>query len=311
MTTPLAILSLSGPSTDAIAAGLLQLPAFADVPAHVGVDNEDVTPTADWYARYAPSTRVTMTATWGRGSGHRVSLKTAGAIHGAAPGVLVTPDEVIPLLASLPVELAVGGWIHADEWIDLDYLGRSFSHGHVGHGWCCAFKGAGHDQLVSRRWLEYGPWKLTRGPGDLSFVQFHDLDAGAEQALNQAAPGHERMGISDTGGFIHREHRAEEDVGGLYVAGDRSLRVVIPAGEGVSQRQMLDACYARKVGGDDPARPIERVIYVFMNEADARAHLHELWLRELGCWAIVDGQEVALDDGYAPSPSPPEWVRGG
>ncbi len=69
-------------------------------------------------------------------------------------------------------------------------------------GWMVAFKGAGHDRLVSRRWLDHGPWAVLRDDdSDLTVVLFYDPDApSAEVALAQSEPGHDRMGWSPTGG---------------------------------------------------------------------------------------------------------------
>ena len=38
--------------------------------------------------------------------------------------------------------------------VEEDYEKTSFGEGHLPHGWASAFKGKGHDRLVSRRWLE-------------------------------------------------------------------------------------------------------------------------------------------------------------
>jgi hypothetical protein len=48
---------------------------------------------------------------------------------------------------------------------------------------------------------------------------------------------------------------------------------------------------------------------VFLEEQNAERHLHELWLRELECRAVVGGREVRLDTDYHPAPDKPEWVR--
>jgi hypothetical protein len=159
---------------------------------------------------------------------------------------------------------------------------------------------------VSRRWLEYGPWRLLRGEGDLSFVQFHDLAAGADEALAQARPGQARMGIGETGGFLQDDYVYRADRTGLYDAAERKL--VIAAAGPVSQLAMRDACAARRARRNDEREPIERIAYMFISEALAREHLHDLWLRELECWALIDGKKVRLDESYRPAPTQPEWV---
>ena len=175
-------------------------------------------------------------------------------------------------------------------------------------GWGCAFKGAGHNRLVSRRWLDFGPWRLIRGTNDVSMVQFHDLGADAPTALEQAKPGHERMGISDTGGFIQTAYVYAHKIDGLYSQEERKLRILIHGRE-VSEREMLDACAVRHYQALGADSPIDSIAYVFAVEAEARAHLHELWLRELECWAFIGGCEERLDLDYHPAPDKPSWVK--
>ena len=219
-------------------------------------------------------------------------------------------SELHDLLAEVPFELA--SFFNGFGWDDLEYSPSSFGDMHYSHGWACAFRGKGHDRLVSRRWLKYaGPWLLIRnGERDVSFVQFHSLDADAETALEQAKPGHERMGISDTGGFIQTSYVYETDFDGIYLPEERVLEIVVHGRE-IPQVEMLDACALRhyQALGDD--QPLANVRYVFMTEENARKHLRELWLRELECWVMVDGQKVRLDEDYDPGEPPvPEWAEG-
>jgi hypothetical protein len=53
---------------------------------------------------------------------------------------------------------------------------------------------------------------------------------------------------------------------------------------------------------------IDHVAYVFMGRANAEAHLHELWLRELQCWYVDERGKHRLDARYYPTPRPPAWV---
>src|SRR5690606_31722327 len=185
-----------------------------------------------------------------------------------------------------------------------------FGDGHFPLGLACAFRGNGHEQLVSRRWLTYGPWKLLRDERcDLSFIQFHDVSADPSQAVEQAKSGHQRMGISETGGFIQRNFVYRYDWDGIYLPDDQVLEVIVH-GRQIDQREMLEACALRHDQGLGEDKPLKNVRYVFMTEGQARENLHELWLRELECWAIVDGQKVRLDADYDPGPpEKPEWVR--
>lgn len=133
-----------------------------------------------------------------------------------------------------------------DEW----YRAPGFGDGHVSLGWAAAFKGAGHDRLVSRRWLDGGPWKVIEGPEDVSLVLFHDLDADAEQALKQARPAHEQMGIGDAGGFIQSGFAYERELAGLYVSDRRVMKVVV-MGRELDDLELLEWAAARK-GGANP-----------------------------------------------------------
>src|SRR5690606_34932321 len=140
------------------------------------------------------------------------------------------PTSVLSLQSELMVaafELAVVQTWFRWEWPE-GYVAPSFADMHYPHGWACAFKGPGHDRLVSRRWLAYGPWRLIRDDEhDVSFVQFHDLDADAKTALEQAKPGHQRMGISNEGGFIQSRYVYETDFDGNYLSEDHVLEIVV------------------------------------------------------------------------------------
>jgi hypothetical protein len=226
------------------------------------------------------------------------------------PDAFGSVTEGLDLIESLPFEVCSSGSIYPDEWIEMDTPNFGFSRMHSTHGWACAFRGKGHDRLVSRRWLDFGPWRVVRGRGDLTLVQFHDLDVDARTAYSQANPGHERMGISRTGGFLATPYKFTKEVKGLYIAERATLEIVVPLGGKVEQVDMRDACAVRYRHRIDPAAEtkIEEVAYVFVDETDARAHLHEMWLRELEVW-LADGEgKRRLDLNYRPVSKIPEWV---
>ena len=181
----------------------------------------------------------------------------------------------------------------------------------VAPGWGCMFVGdRGHAQLVSRRWLDHGPWLLHRFADDISLIQFHDLDADPATALAQALPGHCRLGDNDTGGWLRSRYTPKYETKGLYVASDQTLRIVVAPGRVISEREMLDACAERLVGRYNAEKPIRVVRYAFIDPDDAQRHLHEMWLRDLEVWTFTsNGKEIRIDDTYDPSPTPPEWVR--
>jgi hypothetical protein len=211
----------------------------------------------------------------------------------------------------LDFEIVSIGTLFLDQWIAASYERWGFGYNHLNHGWGCAFRGAGHDRLVSRRWLDFGPWRVIRRPDDTTFVQFHDLDiTDPAAAYAQAAPGHERMGNSATGGYL--QHQLDWIIGettGQYDAKTQTLEIV--GQREVSQEDMLSSCALRLKHRLSPATPnrINTIAYVFLAREDAESHLHELWLRELQCWYVDERGKHRLDDTYHPTPNPPDWVK--
>ncbi len=120
--------------------------------------------------------------------------------------------------------------------------------------------------------------------------------------------GHERMGISDVGGYIQTDFVYTEKLSGLYDPEQRKLKIIV-LGRDISQLEMLEMCASRYYQTLGPTQPIDNIAYIFIEEAKAREHLHELWLRDLECWTFINGLEVRLDTGYNPIPSKPDWVR--
>jgi hypothetical protein len=296
--------TLSGPDLLQIARTLSTQPAFHKAPPDdLSIGDRKVKAGIDWASKL-DQTKRTLRANWGELMHTTFSYAPPDIVSARIPDCPLEATAAINLIADLPFEVATFGSMHRS-WYE-SYTPPGFSGLHALLGWACAFRGAGHDRLVSRRWLEYGPWRLIRADGDISFVQFHDLAADEETALAQAKPGHERMGISKTGGYLQGNYVYQTDVQGLYLAEERKL--VITAVEPVSQLAMRDACAVRRSRRSDPNEPIDHIAYVFISEELARAHLHELWLRELECWALVEGQNLRLDEEYSPTPVRPDWV---
>jgi hypothetical protein len=269
-------------------------------------------PGADWRERFAATT-VDAMALWGQDD------ETADAVsHSRGELTVLSADMprdaglVFERLQALPFEVAVIASLHP-EWRrlpegPLGYRAPSLGGGLPAHGWLCAFRGAGHDRLVSRRWLAHGPWRLHRRDGDLSIVEFHELGADAMTALGQARPGHRRMGIGDEGGYLQPAYVYTKLPRAFRESATGLLKVVVH-GRAVSQREMLDCCALRIETRAVEPGPVSDVAYVFMEEDSARQHLHELWLRGLQCRTIRDGKEVRLDTGYDPQPALPAWVQ--
>jgi hypothetical protein len=281
----------------------------ADEPGEMTIDGRKQKVKDGWLPAAASNCRSEFMARWkGRGW---LSLDRGAIVKLAIRDFEIDPAWLLDLVESLPVTLVSNSSVYG-EWRDgslgEEYLGPGFGDLHWPHGAFCAFKGAGHDRLVSRRWLEFGPWRLLRGRNDTSLIQFHDLEVDARTALAQARPAHARMGISPTGGFIQSPYHYQYDLKGRYLAELRKLDFVVH-GRKVTEREMLDAAAARHYQALGKEQPIGSVAYTFVVEEEARAHLHQLWLRALECWAIVKGKEIRLDDDYHPEADMPGWVR--
>jgi len=325
------IATFEGPDLRAIARVVVEWPFFSGTPRRFHVEGmpESIEPERDH--RTMPSDWKQLLVDAGDGFATlsprsdrerdecRIGIAGGYVVTVLAPKAFATATDALRLLEPLPFTVAAFGEVFPDEWRDLERDKFGFANSHTRLGWGCAFKGGGHDRLVSRRWLDFGPWRVLRGVDDMTVVQFHDLaltDPAA--ALAQALPGHERMGISEIGGFIQGPSAAGRGIKyvvaeklpeGLYDAATRTLEVVVPPGRTISQGEMQDACAYRLNKRNDKAKPIERIAYVFIDEENARAHLHELWLRELEVWTVEGGDKRRLDLDYHPTPAPPEWVR--
>lgn len=155
----------------------------------------------------------------------------------------VTLPAALELIEPLPFELCSFGAAFFDEWIAADYERWGFSGRHISFGWGCAFRGAGHDHLVSRRWLDFGPWRVIRRPHDTTLIQFHDLGlTDPAEAYDQAKVGHDRM----TNGFLYVNYEDfMKDVRGLYLPEQQRLEIVVPPGETVDPYKLYCAAAVR------------------------------------------------------------------
>jgi hypothetical protein len=54
--------------------------------------------------------------------------------------------------------------------------------------------------------------------------------------------------------------------------------------------------------------PFDEAAVIFLELQAAQAHLHDLWLYGHQCWAIDEGRETRLDDGYNPQAPRPDWA---
>jgi hypothetical protein len=310
------IASLSGPDFRSSAAVLLARREFNSAPPlSLWINGEKHSEMSDWKRTLLSSSGESW-ARWralGNRQHHRLSIvPRSELVVLGIPEVFSTIESIEELLEPLAFETCVLGPAFFDEWVAADYPRWGFDRGMIDLGSGCAFRGAGHDRLASRRWLDFGPWRVIRRPNDTTIIQFHDLAiTDPAEAYEQAKAGHERMGISPTGGYIawHMDGLLKGSGQGIYTPEERLLEVVVGFGNEVKQSDML--CNAALRLHHRTARtstPVERVAYVFVDEADARAHLHELWLRELECWVVDDKGKRRLDLDHHPVPDPPAWV---
>jgi len=286
------------------------------LPTAVWVGNKEQTELEHWQALLLSSNTRSL-ASWDGPGGNSyqqiVATRGSAVVTFELQRMLDGVEDALTFFEGFPFELAAFSSDHLDAWIAADRPRWGFGGSTVDHGWGCAFRGAAHQRLVSRRWLDFGPWRVIRRPNDTTFVQFYDLTIeDPDVAYAQAAPGHERMGNSRIGGFIQRH--IDPLLGktrGIYVSEERKLEIVVGPGNRVEQFAMHCACAERlhsRLTQPSTYR-IEEVAYIFMDRGDAEAHLHELWLRELQCWYMDERGKHRLDLDYHPTPNPPAWVR--
>ncbi|WP_326695923.1 hypothetical protein OG909_32220 [Streptomyces sp. NBC_01754] len=272
----------------------------APVAGEVVVDLEDVEPTADWFDRYV-RTGKQMSVYFGADRNHYIRVHPREQTVRASFDMEADGDTVVSLLSGIPFHVASFSSLHP-EWEAEDSAyptAPGFGRYHLRHGWACAFQGKGHAWLVSRRWLDHGPWQLFHGPNDTTLVQFHapGLDAGA--AFEQAAPAHRRMGVEDEGGYLQKEYVYKHGVQGTYVA-DRRVIEIVAIGREVPALELRDAAAAWQSQALGPDKPLDNVAFVFLDPAEAREQLPRLWLYGLECWTVIDEVKTRLDTEEPP-----------
>lgn len=278
--------TVSGSDVSAIFTAFAKLPAFDDEPSEIKLDDKEMPAGTDWRASSAKQIWVT----WGDDAMLWKTPERVLAEHSALADDL---PAFTRWLAKVPFEIACIDSPHRAAW--KGYRGPGFGDRHIALGWGVMFKGAGHDRLVSRRWLDQPMWTYTKLDRDTSLVEFHSLDDDAQTALEHAKVGHERMGITDTGGYMQPTWPIKSKLDGVHDAKHKAFKVPV-ASRPLEQREMLDLCVYRRDHGN------ELCGFVFVIGPDeAQPYLRELWLRELGCWAIVRGNETRLDSDVTPA----------
>jgi hypothetical protein len=307
------LVSLEGPDQIKILKAIYDFEAFQKLlsPNEFWVDGSEKKYVENWMERYVPNCKRDVDLSWVDDEKqsnyfvlyHKkcVAKFNIGYFDGDA-------NDVLALIAPLPWTVVTFSSIYTD-WFK-EYSPPGFANMHFSLGWGCAFKGEGHKRLTSQRILEFGPWHLIRDEeNDVTLVQFHDLNADSETALEQAKPGHALMSKPFEGAFFQKDFSLAGDLDVLYEPAERKVKVIV-AGRDVPISEMVDMAKARYGQLLGPEKPIDSVAYIFTeSEADARAHLHDLWLREIECWAFIDDLQTRIDLGYHPTPNKPEWVR--
>jgi hypothetical protein len=311
------VATLSGPSGKQRLDHLSRYVQFRIPPKTLRLEDEMVEVTDDWLQRICSARRD------GRVKWEPSQLQLGFLPQSDELVVVSIPVDQVTLLAALelieplPFELCTFGAAFFDEWIAADYERWGFSRRHIDFGWGCAFRGAGHDRVVSRRWLEYGPWRVIRRPNDTTLIQFHDLTlTDPAEAYKQAKVGHPRM---REGFLYHNYEDFMDNVRGIYLPEQQRLEIVVAPGITVDPESFYCAAAVRhyyrthpNAGHNPPPDKIghiKTVAYVFVDEPQARAHLHQVWLHEFEC-ILSDGNGIRrIDDTYHPTPNPPAWVK--
>jgi hypothetical protein len=300
--------SFSGPDLVALTRALLKAAAYArGMPTEMRHKIAPTVPAPDWRERMLARDVNGLTISWGEGY---TITRDPTAVTADFPTVPIDPRRVLDFVEGLPFELAVMPPVRT--WIDA-YFPPSGGGDHAFLGWGLVVRGAGHDNaIVSRRWLSHAPCRLIAGGRDTTLLLFHDLaspppsdpNAIDHATLAQARPAHAWM----LGGLLRPKHRYAEPVQGEYTRADGLVRVNVGK-RNVSEREMLDACAARRDRRHHPEDPVKNVAFVFSDMAAARAHLDALWLRELECRVVVDGVETRLDERHSVTPARPAWTE--
>ncbi|MCC6644643.1 MAG: hypothetical protein IT374_03600, partial [Polyangiaceae bacterium] len=267
-------------------------------PEELEIDMQSVPVDDDWVDTLVAGLGKRPSASWHE-MVDAITLERDG-VRGLTHEFELEPAALVRRLGRIPFTVASFATFH-----DWSYRSPSLGDGHHRLGWGCAFQGAGHARVVSRRWLATGPSRLLRGPNDTTLVQFHDFAVGMDEARAQAESAHADL----LAGFLARDHRFATELAGLHKGNDRSLVFVVHR-RVVSAAELYDAAAARWLQPLGPEKPVDKVVYVFIDRAEAEEQLplltrygHHVHLIE------DDGVERRIDDAYAPRVERPAWTQ--
>lgn len=296
------LLSVRTRNPESVIRVLATLPEFARIPMDVAVDDDEHEPSEDWLDRWGSSANEFLQANWW---GPRAWL--IWQRDGFVKCAMNPPPYaffMMELLQRLDFEEAFFGSIHDWTKAKRPYTGPHMTP-HYPLGLACAFKGIGHERLVSRRFIKHGLWRLMHGAGDLTIIQFHDFYAEPETALAQARRGHERI----QAGYLDDFRRLPDNLEGTYIASERLWRIEVLDDE-PEEEELFDAVLMKRCQPLGADKPIERVAYFFPDSEVAAEHVQQLWLREIECWTMIDGRETLIGDSdYMPVDMRAPWMR--
>ncbi|MBK7585210.1 MAG: hypothetical protein IPI67_34110 [Myxococcales bacterium] len=297
-------MTLSGDSVADILLGLRASGVFpAGKPDTIEQGVKTLTAGDDWF-----QVAQTHAGTFTFGEGHTfLFVRQPDLVKISLEGQLIEPVALLGKLAQVPFDLAAFTSFHHD-WasgrMDEVYRGPSFGKLHSPLGWGCAFRGQGHQRMLSRRWLEFGPWRILHADPDTTLLQFFDLTADASAALAQARIGHERL----IAGFLPEADPEDIDLQGLYSRHQRKLIITVKA-RTISAKELREAAIVRRFQSFGEDKPIDNIVYVFVDEAEAMQHLEAMWFHGFEVRLIGDdGQERRIDEGFEPRVQRPAWV---
>jgi len=247
----------------------------------------------------------------------------------------------LQFLASLPFTEASFRMIHR-EWGSEQALDQALNKGvdEVCYSldfppatWALAFQGEGHKRVVSRRWLERGPWYVQRLDNDTTVIYLFDLLAPFHQALPQLQASHQALDRVSGCGYLEllshsvlpawKQRGFTAEV--IFQPEQNTVRMEVKQDFHFLLEALVDLCVMRLPPLDkifyeldisnhrrdlQDSDVIKHVQCVFFSRELAEKYLYELWVREVECWWVKEnGEEVRLDENYQPPPiKKPDWV---
>ncbi len=197
MIVPYFQFTMSGPSVRALVERLREVGLFpTGRPESIGLLTKTLPVGDDWFERTLGKKHgvLTFDERWTQVI-YSASERTGELVNVRLLDVPLDVADLVQRLSTVPFELASFAPIHL-RWRNPElgaYVGPSLGDLHTPVGWAIAFRGSGHQRLVSRELIAGGPWQVHRGPDDTTLLQLHDLDAEITAALAQARSAHDRL----------------------------------------------------------------------------------------------------------------------